>query len=58
MISSLWPMLRKKTGSERWRSQRRARNIFGPDVVLNVDKMGMTLSEAFDLLKTEITVQK
>lgn len=33
-------------------------NIFGPDVVLNVDKMGMTLSEAFDLLKTEITVQK
>lgn len=33
-------------------------SLFGPDVVLNVDKLGMTLDEAFDLLKTELTVQR
>lgn len=32
--------------------------LFGPDVVLNLDKMGLTLQEAFDLLKTELTVQR
>lgn len=32
--------------------------LFGPDVVINLDKLGMTLEEAFDLLKTEITVQR
>jgi hypothetical protein len=32
--------------------------LFGPDVVLNLDQLGMTLSEAFDLLKTELTVQR
>lgn len=32
--------------------------LFGPDVVLNLDKAGMTLDEAFDLLKTELTVQR
>lgn len=32
--------------------------LFGPDVVLNLDKMGMTLEEAFNLLKTELIVQR
>ena len=32
--------------------------MFGPDVVLNLDQLGMTLEEAFDLLKTELTVQR
>jgi len=31
---------------------------FGPDVVLNLDRLGMTLSEALDLLKTELTVSR
>jgi hypothetical protein len=32
--------------------------LFGPNVVLNLDKLGMTLDEAFDLLKIELTVQR
>jgi hypothetical protein len=32
--------------------------LFGPDVVVNLDQLGMTLTEAFDLLKTELTVQR
>ena len=32
--------------------------LFGPDVVLNVDKLGMTLEEAFELIKTELIVQR
>jgi hypothetical protein len=32
--------------------------IFGPDVVINIDKLGMSLDEAFDLLKTDLIVQK
>ncbi|HEY4832606.1 MAG TPA: hypothetical protein VIH61_08630 [Waddliaceae bacterium] len=32
--------------------------LFGPEVVINLDKLGMTLEEAFDLLKTELTVQR
>lgn len=32
--------------------------LFGPQVVLNLDKLGMTLEEAFDLIKTELTVQR
>lgn len=32
--------------------------MFGPDVVLNLDKLGMSLQEAFDLLKTELVVQR
>lgn len=32
--------------------------LFGPDVVINLDKLGMTLEEAFELLKTELTVQR
>lgn len=32
--------------------------LFGPDVVLNLDKLGMTLPEALELLKTELTVQR
>jgi len=32
--------------------------VFGPDVVFNIDKLSMTLEEAFELLKMELTVQK
>ncbi len=32
--------------------------LFGPNVVLNLDKLGMTLEEAFALIKTELTVQR
>jgi antitoxin component of RelBE/YafQ-DinJ toxin-antitoxin module len=32
--------------------------LFGPDVVINLDKMGMTLEEAVKLIKTELTVQR
>lgn len=32
--------------------------LFGPDVVLNLDKLGLTLSEALELLKMELTVQR
>jgi hypothetical protein len=32
--------------------------MFGPDVVITIDKLGMSLDEAFDLLKTELTVQR
>ena len=32
--------------------------MFGPEVVINLDQLGMTLEEAFDLLKTELTVQR
>ncbi len=32
--------------------------LFGPDVVINLDKLGMTLEEAFELLKTDLTVQR
>ncbi|MFZ0566190.1 MAG: hypothetical protein WAM28_08410 [Chlamydiales bacterium] len=32
--------------------------LFGPDVVFNLDKMGLTLPEAFVLVKTELTVQR
>jgi hypothetical protein len=32
--------------------------LFGPEVVLNVDKLGMSLEEAFDLIKTELIVQR
>lgn len=33
-------------------------NLFGPDVVINIDKLGMTFDEAFELIKTEMTVQR
>ncbi|NGX53416.1 MAG: hypothetical protein K1000chlam4_00127 [Chlamydiae bacterium] len=33
-------------------------SLFGPDVVLNVDTLGMTYAEAFELLKTELIVQQ
>ncbi len=32
--------------------------LFGPDVVLNLDKAGMTFEEAFELLKRELTVDR
>lgn len=32
--------------------------LFGPEVVINLDKIDMTLDEAFELLKTELLVQK
>lgn len=32
--------------------------LFGPDVVINIDKLGMSLEEAFELLKTELIVQR
>lgn len=32
--------------------------LFGPDVVMNLDKLGMSLSEALDLLRMELTVQR
>ncbi len=32
--------------------------LFGPDVVLNLDKVGMTLEEAMEMLKTDLTVQR
>lgn len=32
--------------------------LFGPDVVFNLDKMGLTLNEAIDMLKRELTVQR
>lgn len=32
--------------------------LFGPDVVLNLDKAGMSLEEAFEILKTELIVQR
>lgn len=32
--------------------------LFGPNVVINLDQLGMTLEEAFDLIKTELTVQR
>lgn len=32
--------------------------LFGPNVVLNLDKLEMTLEEAFDLLKTDLLVQR
>lgn len=32
--------------------------LFGPDVVINIDKLGMTLDEATELLKTEILVRR
>lgn len=33
-------------------------DIFGPDVVINIDKIGLTYEEAWDLLKKELTVQR
>ena len=33
-------------------------SIFGPDVVVNLDKVGLKLSEAMELLKMEMTVQR
>lgn len=33
-------------------------SLFGPDVVLNLDKMGLTLDEAMEMLKRELTVQR
>ncbi|MCC5832278.1 MAG: hypothetical protein JJU12_04465 [Chlamydiales bacterium] len=33
-------------------------SLFGPDVVFNLDKMGLTLNEAMDMLKRELTVQR
>ena len=33
-------------------------SLFGPDVVMNLDKLGLTLDEAFEMLKTELTVQR
>lgn len=32
--------------------------LFGPDVVMNLDKLGMTLREAMDMLKMELIVQR
>jgi hypothetical protein len=32
--------------------------LFGPDVVLNLDKLGMTLQEAFELLHMELIVRE
>ncbi|MEZ5314897.1 MAG: hypothetical protein R3E91_01620 [Chlamydiales bacterium] len=33
-------------------------NLFGPDVVFNLDKIGLTLNEGIDMLKRELTVQR
>ncbi len=33
-------------------------SLFGPDVVFNIDKLGMTLDEAVEQLKMELTVQR
>ncbi len=33
-------------------------SLFGPDVVFNLDKLGLTLEEALELLKMELTVQR
>lgn len=32
--------------------------LFGPDVVINLDNLGMTLEEAFELIRVELTVQR
>lgn len=32
--------------------------IFGPDVVVNIDKLGMTYDEAFKMLHNDLTVQR
>lgn len=33
-------------------------SLFGPDVVLNIDKIGMTFDEAWELLKQELIVRR
>lgn len=33
-------------------------SLFGPEVVVNLDKLGMTYEEARELIKTELTVRK
>ncbi|MCB1180822.1 MAG: hypothetical protein KDK55_02200 [Chlamydiia bacterium] len=33
-------------------------NLFGPDVVLNLDRMGLTFEEAWNIVKTDITVRR
>lgn len=33
-------------------------SLFGPDVVLNIDSMGLTFEDVWKLLKTELTVKK
>ncbi len=33
-------------------------SLFGPDVVFNIDKLGLTLDEAVEQLKMELTVQR
>lgn len=33
-------------------------NLFGPDVVLNIDKLNLSYDEAFELLKRELIVQR
>lgn len=33
-------------------------SLFGPDVVANIDKIGLTFDEAWELLKREITVRR